>query len=446
MNKKIILLLISIIIAFFSISIKANAFGVIRDSEIEKTLQTLAKPIFDAAEVDNKKIHIFIINDKAMNAFILNNKAVFFTSGLLLELKTPGMFQAVLAHEVAHIISGHILKTKLNLGKLEQQANLGLMLGVVVASTLNSEAGLAISLGASSVAQNSAFSHSRGQEIIADAIGLNLLSLADINPMNAVETLRLFANREEILDLNKNIYSRTHPSSSDRIKYLEEIIDQKPSIFRVTDKELKNQYEYSLAKLGAFIRKPEDTLDMIQNSDKNELTLLSKTIALYLKPDPKGALESINELMKIRGTTPHLLEILGQIHLDVGKIDKAIDAFSQASNMAPGEPSFLIWLGISHLALKNKANDHLALKILKKANRMDPVNPRLLRYLAIAYARNEIPGLAALKMAEHSLVFGNFKAAKMHANKAIILLNSKSFDSRRASDILDISNQIGVQN
>ena len=77
---------------------------------------------------------------------------------------------------------------------------------------------------------------------------------------------------------------------------------------------------------------------------------------------------------------------------------------------------------------------------------MDPVDPRLLRYLAIAYARNENPGLAALKMAEHSLVFGNFKAAKMHANKAIILLNSKSFDSRRASDILDISNQIGVQN
>ena len=226
MNKIIKLVLISIITVYFSISFKANAFGVIRDSEIEKTLQTLAKPIFEAAEIDNKKVHIFIINDNAMNAFIINNKSVFFTSGLLLELKTPGMFQAVLAHEVGHIISGHILKTKLNLSKLTQQANLGLMLGVVVASTFNSDAGLAISLGARSAAANSAFSHSRGQEIIADAIGINLLSSAKIDPINAIETLRIFANREEILNLNKNIYSRTHPLSSDRIKYLEEILEQ----------------------------------------------------------------------------------------------------------------------------------------------------------------------------------------------------------------------------
>ena len=436
----------SIIAAYLSIAIKANAFGVIRDAEIENTLQILAKPIFDAAEIDNKKVHIFIINDKALNAFIINNKSVFFTSGLLLELKTPGMFQAVLAHEVAHIISGHILKTKLNLDKLNQQANLGLMLGVVVASTLNSDAGLAISLGASSVAQNSAFSHSRGQEIIADAIGLNLLSLAKIDLTNATETLRIFANREEILNLNKNIYSSTHPASSDRIKYLEEIIEQKPSTFSTTNQKIKNQYEYSLAKLGAFIRKPKDTLNMVQNSDKNELTLLSKTIALHRKPAPKEALKTIKKLIEIKGTTPYLLELLGQIHLDVGKIDKAIEAFSQASAFAPKEPSFLIWLGISHLALENKENDQLALEVLKKAHRMDPINPRLLRYLAIAYARNENYGQAALKMAEHSLVFGNFKAAMMHANKAITLLNSQSFELRRASDILEISNQIGVEN
>ena len=446
MNKIIKLVLIFIITVYFSISFKANAFGVIRDSEIEKTLQTLAKPIFEAAEIDNKKVHIFIINDNAMNAFIINNKSVFFTSGLLLELKTPGMFQAVLAHEVGHIISGHILKTKLNLSKLTQQANLGLMLGVVVASTLNSDAGLAISLGARSAAQNSAFSHSRGQEIIADAIGINLLSSAKIDPTNAIETLRIFANREEILNLNKNIYSRTHPLSSDRIKYLEEIIEQKPSTVSITDKKLKNQYEYSLAKLGALVRKPEDTLKMIQHSDKNELTLVSKAIALHLKPAPKEALETIKELMKIKGTNPHLLEILGRVYLDIGKIDQAIDSFSQASNFAPAEPSFLTWLGISHLALKTKLNDQLALIFLKRATLIDPVNPRLLRYLAIAYARNGNPGLAALKMAEHSLIFGNFKAAKMHANKATTLLKSQSFDSRRASDILDISNQIGVEN
>ena len=99
-----------------------------------------------------------------VNAFIVDNNRVFFTTSLLTQLKNSGMFQAILAHEVAHITSGHILRTKLNMDSNEWQSNLGSIIGILIASTLSVDAGLAISLGTNIAAQNKYFSNSREME------------------------------------------------------------------------------------------------------------------------------------------------------------------------------------------------------------------------------------------------------------------------------------------
>ena len=95
-----------------------SANSLIRDAEIENTLQIIAMPIFRAADLDETGIKVLIINSNDVNAFIVDNNRVFFTTSLLTQLKNPGMFQAILAHEVAHITSGHILITKLNIDSI----------------------------------------------------------------------------------------------------------------------------------------------------------------------------------------------------------------------------------------------------------------------------------------------------------------------------------------
>ena len=104
------------------------------------------------------------------------------------------MFQAILAHEVAHITSGHILRTKLNMDSNEWQSNLGSIIGILIASTLSVDAGLAISLGTNIATQNKYFSNSREMENIADTIGVNLLNKAKINPSYALKTMEIFEN------------------------------------------------------------------------------------------------------------------------------------------------------------------------------------------------------------------------------------------------------------
>lgn len=426
--------------------IKADAVVLIKDAEIESTLQIIANPIYKVANIDSNSIRIVLIQAPDMNAFVLDNKHIFFTSGLLLELKTPEMLQAVIAHEVAHISSGHLLKNILNLNTVYNQTSLGLILGIIVASTIGTDAGLAISLGFETAAQNKYFNHSRSQEIIADAISVKLLRLAQIDPINSINAMNIFVEQEKILTINQNSYSRTHPFSTKRTQNINEIIKQSQKTEYFIDEKLNYLHKRMLAKLSAFSENPVDTLKKVDAIEKDEIALLKKTIALHLKPDQKNAFETLRKLKKLKPKDPYFMELEGQMYLETGQAAKAIDIFSKASKILPNESTLLVWIGISHLAIEKSPNDIKALKVLKTAYDSDPINPKMLKYLALAYARNGNIGQASLITAEYFVLLGDFKAAQMHAKRAQKILMSSSVGWQKAKDILDISSKIGVNN
>ena len=424
----------------------SSAIVLIKDSEIENTLQIIAKPIYQAADIDYNSMRIVLIQAPEMNAFVLDNKNIFLTSGLLLKLITPEMLQAVIAHEVAHISSGHLLKNALNLNTVHNQTSLGLILGIIVASTMSTDAGLAISLGSKTVAQNNYFRHSRGQEITADAISIKLLRLALIDPINAVNVMDIFVQQEKILTLNQNTYSRTHPLSTKRTHNITEIIKQSQKIEYLKDESINYLHKRMLAKLSAFSDNPVDTLKKVNLSETNEIALLKKTIALHLKPDATNAFKTLRKLKELKPKDPYYMELEGQMYLETGQAAKSIDIFSKALKVLPKEPTLLVWLGISHLAIDKNQNDIEALKVLKTAYDSDPVNPKMLKYLALAYARNDDIGQASLITAEYFILLGVFNTAQIHAKRAQKIPMPNSIGWQRAKDILDISSKIGVNN
>jgi len=434
-------LLVFLILTCFQNKLEANTL--IRDAEIEKTLQMIAKPIFEAADIDEKGVKVFLLDSDKLNAFIVDNDHVFFTTSLLVKLITPGMFQAILAHEVAHINSGHILKTKINIANNEWQRNLGSMLGILISSTLNEDAGIAISLGSNIAAQNNYFSNSREMEVIADTIGVKLLNEAKINPRNALKTMKLFEDLEKIMGLNDNQYISTHPASTQRIQNIKVSIKQLEPQKYLNEDYLNYRYQRILAKVSAYSERPEKTLHDIDKSNLNELNLIKKAIASHLKPDPKTALDTILKLVKIKPNDPYFRELLGQIYLETGNPQKAINAFSKASKILPDEPAFLIWSAISHLALENTESNEIALKMLQNAIKSDTLNPNLLRHLSIAYARNNQMGKAALKSSEYCFILGQFDAAKMHAKQALNIVKPHSIEWQKAKDIIRISSKFG---
>jgi len=124
---------------------------------------------------------------------------------------------------------------------------------------------------------------------------------------------------------------------------------------------------------------------------------------------------------------------------------RATNSFNKASKLIPNEPTLLVWLGICYLAAENEKNDLEALEVFKSAYIIDPVNPKLLQYLALTYARLNYPGLASLFTAERFFIAGEFKSADLML-KSRKTLEKSSVEWQKAQDILHISSYIGENN
>ena len=88
----------------------AAALSLIRDAEIEDTLARIANPLFRAAAMNPATVDIYIVNDREPNAFVAGGQNIFVHTGLLTELDSIDQLRAVLAHELGHIVGGHLTR------------------------------------------------------------------------------------------------------------------------------------------------------------------------------------------------------------------------------------------------------------------------------------------------------------------------------------------------
>ena len=76
------------------------------------------------------------------------------------------------------------------------------------------------------------------------------------------------------------------------------------------------------------------------------------------------------------------------------------------------------------------------MSVLQEAYARDPLDPRMLRDLALAYARGGQNGQASAVTAERYALLRQFDTAAVHARRAIGLLPQGSPGYRRSQDIL----------
>ena len=77
----------------------------IRDAEVERILRKYSDPIFKAGGLDEKAVHVYIINDESLNAFVAGGQNVFLHTGMIMTLDTPNELKGVIAHETGHRFS-----------------------------------------------------------------------------------------------------------------------------------------------------------------------------------------------------------------------------------------------------------------------------------------------------------------------------------------------------
>ena len=422
--------------SFAVLATPARSQTLIRDAEIEYALRRLAQPVFHAAGLNADRVKILVIKDSSLNAFVVDSQHMFIHSGLILKLKTPEELQAVIAHEAAHIANGHISRRLLNMQSAKTATGLGILLSAVAAATTgNGAAASGLAVGASSSAQRVLLSHSRSEESSADQAGARYMARAGIDPSAMIQVLDLFRGQELLSISRRDPYALTHPLSRDRLR----AVKGYAAAYSPQGKPDPNSaywYARTRGKLGSFIRNPKWGLREAKKVGFADVALMMQAVSHHKTPNLKKALKAVNALITARPNDPYAHELKGQILLESRQAKAAAAAYAKAVSLAPSEPLILAGYGRALLAQNTGASIKRALGALEKARARDPQDARMMRDLAVAYAKLGNNGMASLATAERYAIQGRLKDAGLHATRAAGQLPRGSVGWNRAQDVI----------
>ncbi|MCT4558460.1 MAG: M48 family metalloprotease [Pelagimonas sp.] len=410
----------------------------LRDADMEYALTQLAKPVLSAAGLSSSRVKIIVIDNSSLNAFVADTQHIFLHSGLIMRLESAEALQAVIAHEAAHIANGHLSRRRANMRSARTAASLGSILAAAAgAASGNGQAAGALIIGAQSSALRLFFSHTRAEESAADISSVRYLQRAGIDPQGAVEVQELFRGQEALSARRQDPYMRTHPLSRDRLRTLKALVaSAKPG---KPNPVANYWFDRARGKLSAFKRAPSWTLRRItRDKTSKDIALMRESVAQHRQSNKSKALSAINAAIALRPKDAFYYDLKGQILLESRDFRGAVQTYQTASKLAPRNA--LIHGGLGR-ALLAAGQPKAALKALETARGRDFSDARVLRDLAVAYAKTGKPGMASVVTAERYALMGRLKDAELHAKRAADRLPRGSSAWQRAQDVLAAAKQ-----
>ncbi|MFV2035649.1 MAG: M48 family metalloprotease, partial [Halocynthiibacter sp.] len=391
--------------------------------------------ILTAAGLSASRVQILVLKDSSLNAFVTDNQDIFINSGLIRKLDTPGMLQSVIAHEAAHIANGHITRRLTNARSARTATGLGILLSAAVAASGNAQAAGGLAAGAAGSARRVFLRNTRAEESSADQSGARFLASAGVDPGEMIKVLDIFRGQEALSVARQDPYARTHPIWSARLRAVRGYAAAyTPRGAPQPDRDF--WFARVRGKLNAMAGNPARALRQLRGAENNTITLMQRAVAYSRLPDTDKALENVNALISRRPADPYAHELKGKILLEARRFQAAVRAYARAVDLAPRQALILAGYGRALLALKTGSGNRRALEALERARARDPQQPRMLRDLALAYARSGNNGMASLATAERYALLGRLDDAALHAERASGLLARGSTSWNRAQDVL----------
>ncbi len=188
----------------FQLSAPSNQFA----SQLEILNRQKLKIIsFDKKLQGKSKFDIKVYPSKDLNAFVVPNGTIFFTAGMLGEIKDEQMLTFVLAHEMAHYAHRDHLKGS------GRQIIAGVILSLLTAGQNNSLTKLV-----ENVSTFNTLTYSKKQEKNADLFANSVIIKLYGNNNAAVKFMQLIDEKQNIPQYMH--YFSTHPAPSERIYLL----------------------------------------------------------------------------------------------------------------------------------------------------------------------------------------------------------------------------------
>jgi predicted Zn-dependent protease len=417
-------------------SANAQQMNFIRDAECENIMRFYAAPIFRAGGFDPKAIQIHLIADRSLNAFVSNGLNIYFFTGLIMRADNAEQVMGVMAHELGHIVGGHLARMDEKMRQAQKQSIYAMALGALAAvATGNPGAAPAAILGGQQAVMASVLSYSRTQESSADQAGLKYLDEAGISAQGLYDFFKILEGQELLAVGRQDPYMRTHPLTPERMAAVQAHLAKSPFTNKPLPPIYAVMHNRMKAKLAGFMDPPASVMKRYPETDNSIDARYARAIVYYRVPDLQKAIPLIDGLIAEEPKNPYFHELKGQMLFENGRAAEAIQYYQQAVDALPDNGLLRTELAQAQIESQDLNLNKAAIANLEKAREFDDDNAQTYRLLATAYGRDGQVGMAALIQADLALGYGRNGEARILADRAMQNLRQGSPAWQRANDI-----------
>lgn len=404
----------------------AQGGGLIRDSEIEDTIRLWANPLFVAAGIDPYAARLYLVNDPRLNAFVAGGQNIFLHTGLLIASEGPGEVKGVMAHEIGHIAGGHLARHSEGLEAAQDVSFAHILLGLGIlalgaaagATGDAARAGGAVIAGGQAAGLRSYLGYTRTQENSADQAGLQYLDRTGQSAAGLHRFLGKLLDQELLVAARQDPYLRTHPLTRDRLGLIEQHLQTSRFSDVGPDPDDIERHARMRAKLVGYLWRPARVLRDYPPSDISLPGRYARSVAYWRSGDLNKAFAELDSLIAERPGDPYFAELKGEIYLDHGRLQEAMEQFGRADQLRPNDPLILTALAQVQIEMDRREMTVQAISNAENAARVDAANPSIWRVLAIGHGRLGNLGQSSLAGAELALLRGLPDDVELHADRA----------------------------
>jgi len=397
-------------------------------------------PVFAAANIDPKRVELYVVQDSEVNAETGSGYHMVVTSALIFQTKNPNQLEGVLAHETGHMERGDVAREGEASKGVLGPTIIGLGLGILAALAGAPDAAAGLIYSGSYFGQLNGLAFQRDDESRADQAAVTYLEKAGYSAEGIVDFFNYFRNEEEFSDVKKYPFWVTHPLTDERLEALAVRAKQQPHWGATDTPEAIAQYEIMKAKLKAFINRPFQTYVDYPDNDKSFPARYARAIADYRELETDKALKEIDALIAERPDDPFLYELKGQTLMESSRSREAEAPLRRAVELKPDAPLLRLLLGQDLMAENDPRKFEDAVVDFNRSLVAEPDDPIAWQYLAQAYDAKGDEGMARLATAEQEFHLGQMKDARGFAIRARQFLKRGTPEWQRATDIVLTSN------
>ncbi len=412
----------------------AHAASMINDTETEKLLADLIQPLASAAKIPDGRLKIHIVDDDDFNAFVSGGEDVYVYTGLLKQIKTPNALQAVVAHEMGHMLGGHTAQMADRLSAEMKRTMLIQALGVgLMVAGGNPSLGAGVLAGSSGIAQQSMLAFTRDEERIADNMGVNLMIDAGQNPNGFVTVFEQMRDLTGELESKINPNRINHPLTNERLNNVKSQIKQ--SDVKNTHTAQPDEYEMVRAKLIGYLDNSKSVLAKYPYADKSSPALYARAIANMRSGNLDGAKVGVQTLISRMPDNPYMYELMGDIEYQFGHYDDSVLAYEQALKLTKNAPQIQTALALVLTERKKPNDDTRAIELCKTSLLSEPT---AFTYWVLARAYGDKDnGRSAWAMAEYYHMNQKEDDAKKYAKIAQKHLKKTDPEYIKAGELME---------